>query len=161
MKALLPNPYTRYRHAHQTGNTVSAVVTNTIPSMAFVELGKGVQGSIHVSQLAAAYVSHPDELVSKGQRLTAVIIGFDDARERVQLSLKAVTTPPSPPYTPPRSPVKRSVVAEGANVDEALAIACSELGVSLHNATFEIIDQGRPKRFFLAARPARVKVTSP
>ena len=67
---------------------MSGVVTNTIPALAFVDLGGGVQGSIHVSQLASYRVAHPDDVVKKGQRITAVIIAFDDARERVQLSLK-------------------------------------------------------------------------
>ncbi|MGB4703562.1 MAG: S1 RNA-binding domain-containing protein, partial [Candidatus Saccharicenans sp.] len=142
LKALLPNPYNSYRRKHQVGESVYAAVINTIPAMAFVDLGGGVQGTIHVSQLAAAYVSHPDQVVTKGQRVSPVIIAFDDAKERVQLSLKAAATPPSPPYTPPKSPVRRTVVAEGANVDEAIAIACSELGVSRYNATIDIIDQG-------------------
>ena len=160
LKALLPNPYNSYRRKHQVGESVYAAVINTIPAMAFVDLGGGVQGTIHVSQLAAAYVSHPDQVVTKGQRVSPVIIAFDDAKERVQLSLKAAATPPSPPYTPPKSPVRRTVVAEGANVDEAIAIACSELGVSRYNATIDIIDQGQPKRFLRPARLARVKVTS-
>ena len=172
VKALLPKPYTKYRHAHRIGESVNALVTNTIPAMAFVDLGGGVQGSIHVSQLADAYVSHPDQVVAKGQRIWLVIIAFDDARERVQLSLKAVPSQqmsPSvssalpgkfaPSSAPQTSPAKRSAVAEGANVEEAIAIACSQLGVSRHSATIEVIDPGLPKRFLRPARPARVKVT--
>jgi ribosomal protein S1/HrpA-like RNA helicase len=97
IKALLPKPYVRFRQTHAVGQAVVGVVTNTIPALAFVDLGGGVQGSIHVSQLASYRVAHPDDVVKKGQQVTAVITAFDDARERIQLSLK----PTSPAYSHP------------------------------------------------------------
>lgn len=88
IKALLPKPYITFRQTHAVGQAVVGVVTNTIPALAFVDLGGGVQGSIHVSQLTSYRVAHPDDVVKAGQRITAIIVAFDDARERVQLSLK-------------------------------------------------------------------------
>lgn len=87
IKVLLPKPYVKFRQTHAVGQAVVGVITNTIPALAFVDLG-GVQGSIHVSQLAAYRVAHPDDVVKKGQRITAVIVAFDDTRERIQLSLR-------------------------------------------------------------------------
>ena len=98
IKALLPKPYVRFRQTHTIGQLVSGVVTNTIPALAFVDLGGGVQGSIHVSQLASCRVAHPDDIVKREQRITAVIVAFDDARERVQLSLKSASSPYSHPF---------------------------------------------------------------
>jgi ribosomal protein S1 len=88
IKALLPEPYVTFQQTHTVGQVVVGVVTKTIPALAFVDLGGGVQASIHVSQLASYRVAHPDDVVRVGQRVTAIIVAFDDAKKRVQLSLK-------------------------------------------------------------------------
>jgi ribosomal protein S1/HrpA-like RNA helicase len=95
-KALLPRPYQALKQTHRTGDQVSCTVTNTAPSAAFVLLDNGVQGRIHVGQLANYRVDHPDDVVRKGQRLTATIIKFDDEKQSVELSLKVSPLPNRP-----------------------------------------------------------------
>lgn len=105
VKRLLPPPYLAFKNTHVLGQRVAGTVTNTIPSFAFVKLPGGAQGSIHVKQLSTGYVSSPDHVVSKGQAVEPVIIGFDDARKRVNLSLTAAATTAAPRQpTAPASP---------------------------------------------------------
>jgi len=185
-KAVLPKPYPTFRQRHQIGDQVTGTVTKTVPSAAFVTLDKGAQGRIHVSQLANYRVNHPGDIVRKDQRVTATIVGFDDEKQLVQLSLKAPPAPsyparapsypaatsvrPSIPVPPlprpvtaqpaPARPVTRSVTMEAATVDDATEAACRQLGVPRSGARVEVLDYGRPKRLFQAAQPARVRVTT-
>ena len=177
-KALLPRPFEAFKQAHRIGDQIPGTVTNTVPSAAFVALGNGAQGRIHVGQLANYRVNHPDDVVRKGQRVTATIIGFDDEKQLVQLSLKAApapgrpaaapggpriaVAPPRPMATqpPPARPAPKSVTVEGPTVDAATAAACRHLGVPLSAVRVEVLDYGRPKRLLQAAQPARVRVTT-
>ena len=111
-KALLPSPYQLFRQAHRIGDQVTGTVTNTIPSAAFVALDNGAQGRVHVSQLANYRVNSADDIVGKGERVTATVIAFDDEKQTVQLSLKAAPTPNHPVAAPiiptiPPSPSSR------------------------------------------------------
>lgn len=96
VKKLLPLPYFAFRDSHAVGQRVTGTVTNVIPSFAFVRLAGGVEGSIHVRHLAVGFISSPDQVVTKGQTVQPVIIGFDDARKRVNLSLTAPATATAP-----------------------------------------------------------------
>lgn len=104
VKRLLPPPYLAFKNTHVVGQRVTGTITNTIPSFAFVRLPGGAQGSIHVKHLSTGYVSSPDQVVSKGQTVQPVIIGFDDARERVNLSLIASATATAPAAPAPSAP---------------------------------------------------------
>ena len=95
-KALLPKPFQAFKWAHRIGDQVLGTVTNTVPSAAFVALDNGARGRIHVGQLASYRVNHPDDVVRKGQRVTATVIGFDDEKQLVQLSLKTAAPPSRP-----------------------------------------------------------------
>ena len=86
-KEVLPRPFSRYKAAYWTGQVVTGVVRNTNRSFAYVDLGDGVQGIIHVSRLAPYRVSQPADVVSAGQQIQAQIIDFDDDREQVVLTL--------------------------------------------------------------------------
>lgn len=86
-KDALPKPFARYKTTHWTGQVVPGVVRNTNRSFAYIDLGGGVEGIIHVSRLAAYRVNQPADVVSTGQHIQALIIDFDDSREQVVLSL--------------------------------------------------------------------------
>jgi predicted RNA-binding protein with RPS1 domain len=88
------------------GQTVSGPVKTLTAFGAFVDLG-GVDGLIHISELAAHRVQHPSEVVSVGETVTVLILDVDTVRHRVSLSLKATTSvgsepsPPSPEQSTP------------------------------------------------------------
>ena len=179
VKALLPEPYPEFKATTAIGTILSGVVSGFNDSFAYVRLPGGIDGSIHVSQLAMRRVEKPSELLTKGQQVTAAVIGFDDQRRKVQLSLRQapppatlysqVAAPPTPQRsTPTRAPVlqadsprvPRTVTAEGDTVADAVAKACRQLNLPTSAVTYEVLDQGTPRRIFRAAQPARVRVTT-
>lgn len=85
-KGALPRPFLQYKVAHWVGQVVAGTIRNTNRSFAYVDLGHGVQGVIHVSRLAPYRISQPADVVSVGQHVQAQIIDFDDAREQVVLA---------------------------------------------------------------------------
>lgn len=176
-KALLPEPYPTFKSATPVGTLVAAVVTGFNDYFAYVTLPDGVDGSIHVSQLSSVRVDKPVDMLSKGQQLTAAVVGFDDQRKKVQLSLRqspgtpaqrglhGSTTAPTASRTAParvqaNPQPRRSMVVESETVDAAIADACRQLGVPSSGITYEVLDQGEKKRLFRPARPARVRVTT-
>lgn len=82
-----------------SGQTVSGPVKKLTTFGAFIDLG-GVDGLIHISQLAAHRVRHPSEVVSVGQTVTVLVLDVDRARGRVSLSLKATRSDGSAPSRP-------------------------------------------------------------
>jgi ribosomal protein S1 len=182
-KALLPEPYPAFKSTTSIGTPLTGVVTGFNDYFAYVKLAGGVEGSIHVAQLSSMRVGKPADVLSKGQQVTAVVIGFDDQRKKVQLSLRQSPAPPTPartqfPDPPPRTvvparpatstvsarpaprPQPRSVVAEADTVADAVARGCRQLNVPPSSVTYEVLDPGEPKRLFRAALPARVRVTT-
>lgn len=107
VKALLPKPYDQLKATNALGAVVEGHVTGMNAFFAYMTLTSGAEASIHVSKLASYRVSEPGALVSKGQHLRAVIVGFDDQRRKVELSLISVpadvpsTVPASARITPP------------------------------------------------------------
>ncbi|MCY1674998.1 S1 RNA-binding domain-containing protein [Pseudarthrobacter sp. SL88] len=174
VKALLPEPYPAFKSTVPVGTSVTAVVTGFNDSFAYVALPGGVSGSIHVSQLSPTRIGKPADVLQKGQTVAAAVIGFDDQRKKVQLSLRqssstpvqsvpqesrpAPTTSRTAPARTQVKPPQRSMVAEGDTVEAALADACRQLGISAASITYEVLDKGEKKRLFRAARPARVMV---
>lgn len=71
------------------GMKLEGVIKNITGFGAFVDIGIKESGLVHISQLADRYVSHPSEVVHINQRVRVVVIGIDDGRRRIQLSMKA------------------------------------------------------------------------
>ncbi|MGX4657901.1 S1 RNA-binding domain-containing protein [Micromonospora sp. SCSIO 07396] len=87
-KALLLPPYDQFKSWYAIGSAVQGTVNNLNQSFVYVTLTSGVTGIIHISRLAAYRVGHPSEVVSQGQWLTARVVGFNDERKQVELSLR-------------------------------------------------------------------------
>ena len=84
-----PNPWEDFAARTRVGSRVHGVVRNLTDFGAFVELEPGVDGLVHVSDMAwTRRVSHPSEVVQKGQEVEAVIIGMDIPNQRISLSIK-------------------------------------------------------------------------
>lgn len=177
-KALLPKPFAQFKATHRIGESVDGTVSGMNRSFAYVDLPDGVDGAIHVGQLSDQRIGHPSEVVTAGQRLRFVIIGFNDAREQVELSLRRNATaaapaataaaplrrtappvPPPPPQHSSRAPGRRrSVTLQADTVDEAIDAACRRLGVRRHEVTWTVLDTGAPPGLIRRRRPAEVEV---
>jgi small subunit ribosomal protein S1 len=90
LKRLLPEPWALVEDKYELGQLVEGVVTNVVDFGAFAEVEDGVEGLIHVSELAEAAISHPREVVKKGDLLLLRVIRIDTRRKRLGLSLKRV-----------------------------------------------------------------------
>jgi small subunit ribosomal protein S1 len=90
MKRLQPEPWALVEDKYELGQLVEGVVTNVVDFGAFAEIEEGVEGLIHVSELTEGTISHPREVVKKGDLLLLRIIRIDARRKRLGLSLKRV-----------------------------------------------------------------------
>jgi len=90
LKRLQPEPWSLVEDKYELGQLVEGVVTNAVDFGAFAEIEAGVEGLIHVSELADGQVAHPRDVVHKGDLLLLRIIRIDVRRKRLGLSLKRV-----------------------------------------------------------------------
>jgi small subunit ribosomal protein S1 len=90
LKRLQPEPWALVEDKYELGQLVEGVVTNVVDFGAFAEIEAGIEGLIHVSELADMPVSHPRDVVKKGDLLLLRIIRIDARRKRLGLSLKRV-----------------------------------------------------------------------
>lgn len=147
VKALLPKPYDQLKGSHALRSVVEVQVTGMNQSFAYVTLMNGAEGSIHVGQLASYRVSEPSAIVSKGQRLRAVIIAFDDERRRVELSLLGV-----PALAPSKAaPTSASVTARPASREPVPARSVTQVVKSKPTGSVSRSKESRRKALLVVA----------
>jgi small subunit ribosomal protein S1 len=88
IKRLADDPWDRFTRAVQPGQTVPATVTRVMPYGAFARVAEGVEGLVHVSELAAHRVADPNEVVHVGDELQVKVVAIDTERRRVSLSAR-------------------------------------------------------------------------
>jgi small subunit ribosomal protein S1 len=91
LKRLQPSPWGLVDTTYTVGQLVSGTVTNIVRFGAFVLLDIGVDGLIHISELADPSPSDPHEVVQRGDELVLRILRIDSLRHRIALSLKRVS----------------------------------------------------------------------
>ncbi|MFW5999222.1 MAG: bifunctional 4-hydroxy-3-methylbut-2-enyl diphosphate reductase/30S ribosomal protein S1 [Halanaerobiaceae bacterium] len=87
-KQLQPDPWEEFAKKHYEGEIVTGTITKIVDFGAFMEIEKGIEGLIHISQLSRRHVKTPDEVVTVGEEREAKIINIDPEQKRVGLSLK-------------------------------------------------------------------------
>ena len=93
-KALLLTPYEEFKRAHQLGDVAGGLITGVAPTHVYVELGGGASGTIYVRNFAWEYIEDLTAYAPEGSSVHGKIIKFDDKRERVELSRKALLQNP-------------------------------------------------------------------
>jgi small subunit ribosomal protein S1 len=76
--------------SYQEGDVVEGRVTKVVTFGAFVEILPGVEGLVHISELAQHHVENPREVVAQGDPVNVLILEVDAERRRLSLSLKRV-----------------------------------------------------------------------
>ena len=95
MKQCQPNPWDQVAEKYVPGKVVSGVVRNLTNYGAFIEIEDGIDGLLHVSDMSwTRKVTHPNEVVQKGQKVTCVVLNVDQEKKRVALGLKQMATDP-------------------------------------------------------------------
>jgi small subunit ribosomal protein S1 len=87
IRALLGDPWATTAQDLVTGASVKGTVVRLQPFGAFVEIAPGVDGLIHVSEMADRRIKHPSEVVEVGQSVTATVLKVDRSAKRISLSL--------------------------------------------------------------------------
>jgi small subunit ribosomal protein S1 len=90
LKRLRPNPWELVDETYTLDQLVPGTVTKVVDFGAFVALDLGIEGLVHIGELADPPPSDPRELVSRGDQLVLRIVRIDSFRERIALSLKQV-----------------------------------------------------------------------
>ncbi|MGQ9700808.1 MAG: S1 RNA-binding domain-containing protein [Candidatus Bipolaricaulaceae bacterium] len=88
LKALQQDPWEEFLEQYSVGSVVSGPVTQIKEFGAFVRLTPAVEGLIHVSEISPERIAHPQEVLRLGQEVTAKIIGINEAKRQVRLSIK-------------------------------------------------------------------------
>src|SRR6201993_3128386 len=88
LKATQQDPWQEFATSHQVGELVYGRVTKLVPFGAFVQVGEGIEGLVHISEMAAHHVDAPEQVVTPGEELWVKIIDIDLERRRISLSIK-------------------------------------------------------------------------
>jgi small subunit ribosomal protein S1 len=95
MKQAETNPWDLAASKYPPGTVIEGVVRNLTSYGAFVEIEEGIDGLLHVSDMSwTKKVSHPSEVVRKGDRLQCVVLSVDTQKKRIALGLKQLSTDP-------------------------------------------------------------------
>jgi small subunit ribosomal protein S1 len=118
LKQTQEDPWQRVISTHRPGDVLEGTVTKVVAFGAFVEILPGVEGLVHISELADHHVENPRDVVNQGDEVNVKVIEIDPERRRLSLSLKRVEVGDT---------VKR---IEMDGITTALAESVPELGLS-------------------------------
>ncbi len=96
LKATLPDPFVAHAADLFDGATLEGRVVRLQKFGAFVELFPGVQGLVHISEMADRHIRHPSDVVAEGDTVTVRVLGVDTEQQRVSLSLREAEAPRPP-----------------------------------------------------------------
>jgi ribosomal protein S1 len=124
MKQLMPSPWDEATQKYHPGAVIPGKVTRLMDFGAFVELEPGIEGLVHISELAPQRVWRVRDVVQEGQDVQVKVISVDPSQRRISLSLKgaqpqepekpaAVEEEESEPETPAKPPRPRTTPLRG------------------------------------------------
>ncbi len=88
LKATQEDPWQVFANSHRVDELVYGRVTKLVQFGAFVQVGDGIEGLVHISEMSAHHVEQPEQVVTPGEELWVKIIGFDLQRRRISFSIK-------------------------------------------------------------------------
>jgi small subunit ribosomal protein S1 len=132
LKQTQTDPWQQVLESYQEGDVVKGTVTKVVTFGAFVEILPGVEGLVHISELAQHHVENPREIVSQGDQVNVRILEVDADRRRLSLSLKRVEDgmpvqpKPGEEAEPPALGLSDEVFADEVPAAEALEAPVDE-----------------------------------
>jgi 4-hydroxy-3-methylbut-2-enyl diphosphate reductase len=91
------NPWIKFTDAYKEGDVATVKVVKFMPFGAFAEIVPGVDGLIHISQIADRRISKPDAVLTVGEEVQAKITAIDNEKQKVSLSIRALIEPEEEP----------------------------------------------------------------
>jgi small subunit ribosomal protein S1 len=89
-KNTLPGPWSGIGERIKAGDHVNGIVKRIVTFGAFIELESGVEGLVHISQIASRHIGTPEEVLSVGDEIAAKVLSVDEKAERISLSIKEI-----------------------------------------------------------------------
>jgi small subunit ribosomal protein S1 len=132
LKQTKTDPWQQVLESYQEGDVVRGTVTKVVTFGSFVEILPGVEGLVHISELAQHHVENPREIVSQGDQVNVRILEVDAERRRLSLSLKRVEDgmpvqpKPGEEAEPPALGLSDEVFADEVPAAEALEVPADE-----------------------------------
>jgi small subunit ribosomal protein S1 len=120
-KRILPNPWDTVTERYHENQLVEGKITRIVDYGAFAEIEPGIEGLLHVSQLSRGTVENVAEVVHEGETHLLRIVNIDKKRQRMGLSLKAVTAMEQIEWMAQREIEKAAAEAEAEALAEANA----------------------------------------
>lgn len=94
-KQLQPHPWDNIQDKYPVGTKVTGKVVSLADYGAFVEIEKGIEGLIHISEMSwTQHIKHPSQIVSMGQMVDAVILSLDKENKKTSLGIKQLEPDP-------------------------------------------------------------------
>lgn len=95
MKQLLPHPWENIDQKYPVGTKITGKVVSLTDYGAFVEIEKGIEGLIHISEMSwTQHIKHPSQVVSMGQMVDAIILSLDKDGKKISLGMKQLEPDP-------------------------------------------------------------------
>ncbi len=89
------NPWTNIEEKYQPGHKIKGRVRNLTNYGAFIEIDEGIDGLLHISDMSwSKKVTHPSEIIKKGDKIEVEILSVDKEKKRVSLGIKQLTEDP-------------------------------------------------------------------
>ncbi len=117
LKQTQEDPWQRMVDTYNLGDELGGKVTKVVPFGAFVEVLDGVEGLVHISELAPRHVENPREIVHPGDAIRVKVLEIDSERRRLSLSAKRVEDQVLPLH--PRSPEELAEDAAAAQAGDS------------------------------------------
>ena len=115
IKRLAPDPWQTVGERYRVGEIIEGTVTSVVAFGAFARLPDGLEGLIHVSELAEGNFLHPRNVVCEGQCVRVRVLNIDGANRRLGLSLRQVDGDECPAHAAVDSePVPRPAAQVGS-----------------------------------------------
>ncbi len=155
LKQTQSDPWQQVLDSHKEGDVVEGRVTKVVTFGAFVEILPGVEGLVHISELAQHHVENPREVVAQGDQVNVRILEVDADRRRLSLSLKRVENGVQRPPADESEPVEGTPqidLSEDVFAEEHPAPVEAEAGGDEPHA--ETYEEGEPAAEDPAAEPA-------
>jgi small subunit ribosomal protein S1 len=95
LKQLQPHPWENIENKYPVGTKVTGKVVSLADYGAFIEIEKGIEGLIHISEMSwTQHIKHPSQVVSMGQVVEAVILSLDKENKKISLGMKQLEPDP-------------------------------------------------------------------
>ncbi|MCS7462447.1 30S ribosomal protein S1 [Paenibacillus doosanensis] len=115
IKATQPGPWQKVNDSFKIGDIVTGTVKRLAPFGAFVEVAPGVEGLVHISQIAHRHIATPFEVLKEGQEVKVKVLDVNADEKRISLSIKETEEAPAAPAPKADRPArnqKETAIAE-------------------------------------------------